>query len=259
MKHLKIIVGHVKPEYDISDEFVILSHADESKIKLFEYNDLKKIGSNILSEYYWLFSLKRTLCSIGEIPNKITIAQYRRFVISDHNIGSKFTNLLYSKYLTTEEISGLDLNKLMLPKIGESLINTPFILEPYDIMLDYARNHIVRDLLRFLSDSIDSNLLEPKFIIPMIYSKSIIPAPTIGTFKFEDFLKIMDILENLVFNYINRGYVARGGYQSRVIGFLLERVNSAMLLNLHKDNPTLYEIGSHIVHSNTSEYLTNPR
>ena len=64
------------------------------------------------------------------------------------------------------------------------------------------------------------------------------PSPSVGTFEVLPFLKILDVLENIAFRFIENGYFKREGYQSKSISFLLERLHS-FLLTVHLESVDL--------------------
>jgi len=51
-----------------------------------------------------------------------------------------------------------------------------------------------------------------------------------GTFEVVPFLKILDVLENIAFRFLQNGYLKREGYQSKSIRFPLERLHSFLLI-----------------------------
>lgn len=255
--HIKLFVGHVPPSFALQMGFYWAQHDGDGVFPLLKYQDLQQIGSNILSEYYWLFSLKRTMISLGYIPKKITILQYRRFVVNTENVGHKFHNFNDAKWLSSDEIAKVDLNLLINPIKSDFLVNKPTILSPHNILTQYSICHILRDLLRFSSDSIDFGI-DQAYILNMLKSEHIITAPSVGTFDTKFLLDILHILERVALFHFANGFIKRTGYQERNIGYALERLHSSILANHLKNMKINYEFGTQVIQSETSEYITNP-
>lgn len=118
------------------------------------------------------------------------------------------------------------------------------------LLEQYASVHHIRDILRFSSALIDSEILSGAEVDEFLGTKFLIPSPSCGTFDVRSFLKIFETLEDSARAYWNDGYTPYDHpYQSRVCSFLLERLNSYLLVkHLAKENQALEDVaGSTIV------------
>ena len=251
----KFMIGHVRPEFKLWDDWMYVTSQPQSEEDFVIYK--QDIGSPILTdyiagEYFYLFCLRRKLLAEGIRVEKISIAQYRRFVINER-IGTKEPIKYHVEVVPPEIAEVLDLNTLSNDKGFGFLISTivsfPVNYQPSvmrsllkprdflitDMMSQYADSHPIRDLLRFTSDLLDAGILSDEQSINFLLGKMLIPAPSNGTFPFEVFLKINETLENAAIVFLEGGYILRDGYQRRSIGFCLERLNSFLLLEELKE------------------------
>jgi hypothetical protein len=91
--------------------------------------------------------------------------------------------------------------------------------------------------LKFTSILIDLELLTNAEALNFLNQQYVIPAPSCGTFPLAAFIEIFDLLELAANGFWNNGYRPYSDlYQCRVIGFLLERLNSFLLLSYVKNN-----------------------
>jgi hypothetical protein len=228
----KFIIGDLADELQANAYFRYVSHRDDDSFRLIRFNDLDNLSSSISGEYYWLFTLKRTLYSMGYLPKSITVALSDMFTLNS-DIGRCFSNNDHYKYLTHQDIEKTNLNSLTCPKIGyDWLIGQPLFFGNNNTLVDqYRECHYLDDLLRFVADSIEVSLNQ-EYVLPFLKSEFIFPYPGIGTFETKPFFRILDLLENIAFRYIYGGWKKRTGYQQMNIRFLLERLHS-FLLTVH--------------------------
>ena len=97
------------------------------------------------------------------------------------------------------------------------------------VLDQYSKVHVLRDLLEFVSDSVDRGVVSNAEAKEMIDSRSMIPAPTLGCYG-KSFVEIFSLLEQAAVYFLARNYQPRGGYQRRVLGFCLESLHSYLLL-----------------------------
>jgi hypothetical protein len=228
--HLKLFVGHKKPDFPIWDGFdfyELPSQEKRSTHGLFKhhlYND------KIYNEYASLFLINRQIQESKRVPEFITICQYRRFVFNK-KIGQKSKLTPWCTVLTYDQLSKINVHELYLPRNDQSyligsIINVPSIID------QYASAHFLRDILRFTSILIDLEILSDAAALNFLKFNLIIPAPSCGTFPANAFVNLFNIIENAAKGFWNNGYRPYGDeYQSRVMGFLLERLNSFLLIN----------------------------
>lgn len=235
---LKIFIGSNPPDLNMFQGFDYVSHDQGKAFSLVKFHDLDIIPELISDEYYWLFSLRRTLYGMGVLPKTITISHSGKFVLNS-DFGRVFSNENYLKYLTSEDIRSADFSLVTSPRLTSNwLIGQPFFFGSGATVLEqYHACHPVRDLLRFSSDAIDAGL-PSDYVFNFLRSEFMFPSPSVGTFEVVPFLKILDVLENIVFKFLKNGYFKREGYQSKSIRFLLERLHG-FLLTVHLESVEL--------------------
>lgn len=228
-QHLKLFVGDRPPGFDVFPDFEYASHQNGKGFELVKFHDLDEIASIFSGEYYWLFSLRRTLYGMGNLPEIITIAHPRRFVLNAP-FGRDFENTNHYKFLTSDDIREMNHLALMTPNAGcRWLIGQPFFFGNGDSVLDDGHaSHCVDDLLRFSVAAIDFGL-SSDVVFNLLKSKFVFPSPSVGTFEVKPFLRILDILENVAFKFFRDGVVRSAGRRPGRLGFLLTRLHGFLL------------------------------
>ena len=224
--HLKLFIGHKPPDFGVWPGFTYASQQG-GDFPLPTDTTLDQITSNVLSEYLSLFMLRRKLEAEGITEGHITICQHRRFVLNAA-MGEKAVNLPSTQMINAETAAGLD-PVLLMPIAGDYLIGSPLVLGT-SILNQYHVHHPLRDLLRFLSDLIDAQLIGAADAHNLLNMNVLIPVPGCGVFPIKTFLKIYALLEKCTLAWHASGYVPRTDYQARSTGFMLERLNSYLLI-----------------------------
>ena len=232
--HYKYFIGHKKPEFPIWENFSFYKVPDAN---FSETDSFGAISSNhkIFNEYASLFHLKHTFDNSKNLNELITICQYRRFVFNK-KLGKQSLNMPWCMILTYKEIKLLSVTNEYLPLTGNayllgSIIKVPSILE------QYAEAHFIRDILQFTSTLIDLGIFTNENAFDFLSSQYLIPSPSCGTFTLECFITIFEVLELAATGYWNNGYKPYDDqYQSRVVSFLLERLNSYLLISYLNKN-----------------------
>jgi hypothetical protein len=225
--HLKLFIGHKPPDFGVWPGFTYASQKG-GDFPLPTDPKLDQITSNVLSEYLSLFMLRRKLEAEDITDGLITICQHRRFVLNTA-MGVKALNLPTTQMINAQAATGLN-TELLMPVAGEYLIASPLVLRN-SILNHYHVHHQLRDLLRFLSDLIDAQLLDTAGAHTLLNMNVLIPGPGCGVFPIKTFLKIFALLEKCTLAWHASGYVPRTEYQARSTGFMLERLNSYLLIN----------------------------
>lgn len=206
----------------------------------FEFNYL---DDKIFNEYSSLFFLRRKLmdeCSDGDT---LTLCQHRRFILNKQ-LGRQSENQSWVRVLSQIEVDGLNLGNEVLPLPGRSyLIGSAFDL-PKGIMTQYAAAHFLRDILRFTSALVDAEILTNQEALLFLTQTQLVPSPACGSFRLACFLEVFAKLELAASAFWNSGYKPYpDSYQGRVCGFLLERLNSFLLLKyLHEQGENIKQL-----------------
>jgi len=233
-KHHKYFIGHKKPEFTIWQDFSFYTIPNTNLSKT---DTLSLIYSNhkIFNEYSSLFHLKNTLDNLKNHDQLITICQYRRFVFNK-KLGTQSKNMPWCRVLTHKEISSLIVTNHYLPLRGDAYLIGSALQVP-SILQQYAKTHFVRDILQFTSVLIDLEIFTNEDALNFLNSQYLIPSPSCGTFTLKCFIEIFEVLELAALGFWNNGYKPYNDkYQSRVVSFLLERLNSFLLISYLNKN-----------------------
>jgi hypothetical protein len=228
-RHLKYFVGHKPPVFDLWLGYQYFDSSNCGDLAIEDFDGLRGNSDKVLSEYYSLFKLRRKLLNEKIYDGQITICQHRRFVLNN-KVGVGAINQPFAQVVSLAEMRAVKAD-MLLPKNNKFLVGTPYVYGG-SLIDQYQAHHHVRDLLRFTSDILDSGLLTEIEVNEFLNSKYFIPAPACGVFEMSLFLNLLDILEKCAKAFHAMGYKKRIGYQGRVTSFLLERLNSFMLVKL---------------------------
>lgn len=223
-------IGHRAPLFRPSALYTHVSPIAYSELQQIIIPDdafgLKYHGS-ILSEYTQLFGLAKILQGSPK-DDKLYIFQYRKFLslIKGSQLSS---NMPYVYACSANEAENLFPYHLTLQSLDADF----FIGEPIQlnsIAHQYALSHRVEDFSAFIYSLSKINGFNERRCMDFIYSKMLLPAPSIGLFRVGAFLEHMHILQVVWEHFSSNFYVSREGYQRRVGGFLLERLHSFLIL-----------------------------
>jgi hypothetical protein len=202
-----------------------------------------------LSEYAELFWLLENLNQVIRDETHIRVFHYRRFV-SDGQTGlGDACSLAWAK---TVRATQLDLFKSDFARSGGSeIVNTPTKFAG-GILGHYARHHHLEDLLDFAKFLSRENILSVLEIAQFLRGDILIPGSNIGVLSIENFRRVFSVLAKASNFIIEANYVARAGYQRRNIGFMLERLNSYLLLKGINEGKITRKTGFHMIISDSS-------
>ena len=230
--NLKLFIGHKPPTFGMWPNFTYCSQqSDEFSLPCDDLLD--QISDKILSEYHSLFLLRRKLLEAGMVEGSITICQHRRFVLNSP-LGVNAENQSFARVIDASTAARIN-TQLLEPKHGSFLIGTPLNMS-CTLLDQYHAHHPIRDILRFLSDLVDANLLDSADVHSILTANSFIPAPACGVFPMIAFHAIFELLEQCALAWHANGFVGRETYQGRSSSFLLERLNSYLLLHFLRGN-----------------------
>lgn len=227
LPELAIVVGHKRTPFPIWNGWRFATYQPTS-IEDFPIPDVcdPRLPDSLVGEYHYLFALRRELES-RKTFSSVRIAQYRRIVIREV-LGQPANNQPWTRVVNLEQAATFDALTLTTSRAHGFLISS--IAQFPTVLLQYAMSHHARDLLRFLSDAVDANVIDNADATSCLLIDGMIPAPANGTFPIEIFLRIMETLERSAIAYLESGYVPRTEYQRRALGFCLERLNSFLLI-----------------------------
>lgn len=186
-------------------------------------------NGKFLSEYTQLLGLRDFLKEIGAPrSNYIYVFQYRKFISLKKPTSVPASNVCYTYPVLPFMAKSLfpdehDLKSLFNKSILGPVVNVGSLAK------NYSMHHCVEDFVSFAL-ALRETIFNAKECDRFSKCELIIPAPSLGLIKIDAFLDVIDKLEVVWSYFYQNFYVERGGYQRRVGGFLLERLNSYLLL-----------------------------
>jgi len=251
---INICLGHL-PFPAQSSQYIDLMVAPQlvksaTRLAIVEDNLFGDIGSS-LSEYVQLIWILDHLNQIASGREFIRIFHYRRFSARNKpEVGRQSINQPWSTTINDFEIMNFEND---FSRVNNSeIINTPIKLKE-GIIGQYASIHILKDLLNFSNFLMDEKILNPHEAARFLNEDHLIPACNIGTFKIDTYKNIFGKIK-MASNFLHSDYfTAHTGFQRRSVGFLLERLNSHLILNLIRSAAIPANFGYNIVISNDVE------
>ena len=195
-----------------------------------------------LSEYAQLLWLEEHLEEITAGHDYIRLFQYRRFV-SEMSMGHEEWNKSWTWISTPRlEEASSDFDRFS----GNELFNQIVLLEG-GVSFQYAMSHVAEDIVNFAKFLKIRRILNDAEILDFLTSDKLIPACSTGTYKIDTFRVIFRQLR-LAAEFLNSEYYnERSGKQRRVGGFLLERLNSYLLIRHIRENSETCKFGQYIM------------
>ena len=218
-------IGHKPPEFKIWEGFEFYVPNAE----VFQTKSHLKNGT-LLGEYASLFLLYEKLNSENCREGTITICQYRRFVLNIR-LGLKAENAPWCTFLTLSQMRDFEPGDKFDPLNNNSSLLASPISVPNGVLSQYGSCHHIRDIMMFAATLIDFGILDENEASDFLSSKILIPSPSCGTFEVAGFMEVIGILKKATEAFFYTNYKKyTDHYQQRVIGFLLERLHSYLLI-----------------------------
>jgi hypothetical protein len=240
MTTLKFIIGHVRPSIRFPAGFRFVSaaadHPDDQPAPVSDVMDLG-LSDRRIGEYAFLFALRRVLEAAPECepPDaRVAIAQYRRFVLNSA-LGTRAHNVPFARVLSPEEAQALPV-QVFEPRERQAWLVSAAARTGSTVTHHYARYHVLRDWLRFLSDAVDHEALTADDARDAALAEIIIPAPSNGVFPASVVIQHLRTLEASALAFLRGGFVERADYQRRALGFCLERLHSHLVQKALRDH-----------------------
>lgn len=107
----------------------------------------------------------------------------------------------------------------------------------------YATAHVIEDMMYFCAFLVEAKLLSPIEAAEFLREGVLIPSSSVGVFLKKTFTDLVDVLRVAAEFRYSRNFVAREGYQRRNIGFLLERLESFLILQRIRSGLSIESLG----------------
>ncbi len=197
------------------------------------YPRLARRGAT-LSEYATLFALRRRLQDEwgGDTPppgqEMVGISHYRRFAVTRPVPGG--TPSFVYDLVAPQRFADLP-RDLFVPPHATLVLPAP-VTFAYPVLTQYGLAHPVEDLLRFMAIAIDLGVVDDETVWRFLGGDTMLVAPSVGVYPAEWLVTVLELMEAVVDEFEARFPTSREGYQSRAVGFCLERLHSLMTLTL---------------------------
>lgn len=200
--------------------------------------DDRRFGGQVdggeLAEYSQLFGLHDLLLSGDVVAEHLYLFQYRKFIsttVGGAESASPWVRVLTPQLAPGVFPSGEQLNAFS----GRLAVGSVFDFGE-SISCNYARVHVIDDLVMFAAACAQSGVMDPADIKSFASLRGIIPSPAVCCIHVDVFMKLMQTLKAVWNSYSPHYHVQRSGYQRRVAGYLLERLHSFLLCKWLMDN-----------------------
>jgi hypothetical protein len=204
-----------------------------------------------LSEYVQLLWLYDHFDTIVDSYEFVRVFQYRRFV-SHSRIGRR-SDRRYLRWIKADEL--LRREKDFSRHSTTELFNQIHKFRK-GMLRQYEAAHVLIDIINFSKFLLETEVLDSKRVALFLSDPPLIPASNMGTFRVATLREILATLRKAAEFIKSSDFTPREGYQRRVLGFLLERLNSHLLLQRVETGSSQASFGHHILISDGPE-VTN--
>jgi hypothetical protein len=242
---LNVCLGHVSfPRDFVGYVDVMLSPRQvtgPSRTIVVDDREFGEHGS-ALSEYAQLLWLCDHFDTIVNHYEFVRIFQYRRFVARTR-VGRP-SSVPHLRWIKPEELVRREKD---FSRVSTTELFNQVYEHPGGMLAQYESAHVLVDIINFSRFLLEAEILDGKRVALFLSEQPMIPACNMGTFRAATLREILMTLKRAA-EFIKTGYFTpRSGYQRRVVGFLLERLNSHLLLHRLKSGLTDASRGHHIL------------
>jgi hypothetical protein len=204
-----------------------------------------------LSEYVQLLWLYDHFDSIVDDYEFVRIFQYRRFV-ARARIGRR-SNQNHIRWIKADELTHREKD---FSRFSTTELFNQIYKHREGMLRQYESAHVLVDIVNFSKFLLEAEILDSQQVASFLSAPAIIPACNMGTFRAATLREILMTLRRAA-EFLNTSYFTpRSGYQRRVVGFLLERLNSHLLLHRVRSGLSKARLGHHILISDGPSVTT---
>ena len=188
----------------------------------------------ILGGLVGTFAMKNHVLAHHPQADRIGLCQYRKFVSRRRLSRVVAPSYKAMDVVTKQSLSPGLLAEAMLPD-AEWLLPRPFLLSNWrkhgDVLEQYSRVHQPQDLLRFVAEAVEQQLLDKAEVPRFLAEEVMVPGGIeLGVFPAEFWIRSVTAIENVVRACVQRYRLVREGYDARAWGFCTERLGSYLVL-----------------------------
>lgn len=185
-------------------------------------------NGDTLSEYAQLFWLLDHLDDIAAGYQYLRVFHYRRFIVPALPApAAPASNQNWAKVIQAHELGQFE---SAFHRVCQSeLFNTQVHLE-HGVLVQYAKAHVLEDMLNFARFLSNREILPEQQVAAFASMRRFIPSSSIATYRVQSFRALFTPLRRAAGFMETPCYRRHDGYQRRAMGFLLERLNSYLVL-----------------------------
>ncbi len=180
------------------------------------------------------FAMKNHVLANHADAERVGVCQYRKFVSTrrlSRAVAPSYTSM---DVVDARSLSQAILADAMLPD-ADWLLPPPLLLsnrrKRMDILEQYGRAHQPQDLLRFVAEAVEQQLLDKAEVPSLLGEELLLPGGIeLGVFPAEFWIRTVGAIESVVRACVRRYDVVREGYDARAWAFCSERLGSYLVL-----------------------------
>ncbi|MCA1326254.1 hypothetical protein [Herbaspirillum sp. alder98] len=236
MNTFNVCIGH-KPFPEKYADLVDLAigpnvYSGGCKRKAIVPDELYGEHGHALSEYGQLFWLANRIDALAPNASYVNLFQYRRFVSTTPVNGERAVNADWMMVIPEDE---LDQHRASFSREQPgACFNTP-IRFGHGVLGQYAHQHVLEDMLNFTKFLMEIEMFSPDQAAKFLRYEHLIPACSCGVYEVSMFKKLFAYLERAADFLHSPYFIARESYQRRSVGYMLERLQSFIILELMSD------------------------
>jgi hypothetical protein len=217
---------------------------DVRRLALVEDSLFGPHGSS-LSEYAQLIWIHDNIRALAGDCRYVRIFHYRRFVVAtEPTVGKQSANLPWATVIAEKELS--EFEHAFHRVVDGEMFNTPAQFNG-GMLAQYAMAHVMEDMMKFCVFLVESKILSPIEVALFLREDIHIPSCNIGVFGLDSFISIFGDLKRAAEFIHSKYFTPRDGYQRRSAGFLLERLNSFLIIRRIRSGVSPERFGHNIV------------
>lgn len=249
---INVCLGHLPFPEPFSDYFDVMVSPvilPVNKPAAYVPDSLYGPNGHTLSEYAQLFWILDNLDQLTAGYDYLRILHYRRFVCNFRPEGAEMSS--NQTWAIAIRKDGLAPYAAAFDRVSTGeLFNTPVDFG-MRMIGQYAVVHVLEDLLNFTKFMIQRGILSREQAVGFLEMQTLVPACNIATYKIESFRTIFSVLKKASEFMYSPDFVMHQGHQRRAVGFLLERLNSYILLMRMHHGSLPQAFGQNVVISDT--------
>ena len=208
------------------DLMIVPRHVDTPIELVVVPEDCNGPHAHTLSEYnqlLWLFDHFARI--VGE-REYVRLFTYRRFCASKV-LGVRAINNPWSHAILEDQLAQFEAD---FSRVCDGEVFNTLAHFEQGMLRQYADAHDLGDLLAFAKFMLDAHILDKSGVVQFLARPGLVPACSAGVFRREHLHSLLAVLRRAAQFMHTPAFVARTGAQRRNMGFLLERLNSHLLL-----------------------------